>query len=77
MNPKPFLVNNDDSVSIQTGLGTPMKKRKIEDLSGKEFLFRLVALGQSIRAMIIFFVWVAILFIVGFTVIAGILLSNL
>jgi len=77
MNPKPFLVNNDDSVSIQTGLGTPMKKRKIEDLSGKELLFRLVALGQSIRAMIIFFVWVAILFIVGFTVIAGILLSNL
>ena len=46
--------------------GKPFSKMKFEELTEKEFLFRQVALIQSIRSMMIFFVIIGKINLIGF-----------
>jgi hypothetical protein len=71
MSLNPLNVNSDFTISRQPALGKPMEKIKIEDVSEKELLVRLASLSQSMRTMMLFFVWIAILEIIGGIVILG------
>jgi len=70
MKPAPLYIYAVETDGLQfSNARTPAKKSKLEEISGKELMFRLVAVGQSIRLMMIFFVIIAIINIVGFVAI--------
>lgn len=69
MKPYPLYIDKDNMVARQPAPGKEIEKINIKDLSEKDLLFRQVMLSQSIRSMLVFFVWIAILEIIGGVVI--------
>ncbi len=60
MYPTPTHIYMDYSIDKHHP-GKPIEKVPFEKITEKELLIRLVALGQSFRSMMIFFVWIAII----------------
>lgn len=73
MRPHPLQIYNDDTIGRESKPGKPIQKVTLDQLSEKELLFRLVALSQNIRSMLIFFVWVAIFEIIAMIAIFSVL----
>jgi hypothetical protein len=69
MFPKPLSVWIDYSIQ-KLEPGKKLEKIKFEDISEKEYLLRLVSLGQSIRSMLMFFVIIVVIEIIAGVVIA-------
>lgn len=65
MYPYPLQINADNTIGRQPQGGKPTEKVTIDDISEKELLLRQVALSQSIRSMLLFFVWIAIIEIIA------------
>ena len=63
MRPNPLLVIPDNMVWRE--VDKKSVKTKFDEISDKEYLFRLVSLTQSIRSILLFFVWVAVIEIIG------------
>lgn len=64
MYPLPLIFSSKNTVRSSIP-GKPTETKNFEDISERELLCRLVALTQSLRSMVLFFVWIALIQIFG------------